>query len=441
MGQQPAIALMRNSAGAVYPYTSSAINIVSNNFGAAYFYYFYNWQFSSGCESTRVPVVATVHPNPVVDLGADTLVCATGSYVLDAGNTGSAYLWNDNSTTQTKAVTTSGQYHVTVTNSNNCSASDTVSVTISTPPVVNLGNDTAICLGSVLTLDAGNNPGASILWDNFTTSQSRTVTTAGQYYVEVAYNQNCKSTDTITLSINPLPVVDLGNDTAICGTGTITLDAGNPGASYLWNDASTLQTKTINVAGQYHVIVTDANNCASSDTVEVIQLPAPSGNFTVAEGPNGQMTFTATTSNTVSYHWDFGDGNTATVNPTSHQYMANGNYPVTLTIVNECGAESEIIREVSIRNRTVGINDAFDDQQILIYPNPASDKLIVENKGSGNLKSFVIIDALGRTVKTVETKGNVKKTIVDLNGLANGLYTLSLQTPDGKMVRKFTIVK
>jgi hypothetical protein len=77
MGQSPAIALYRNSAGASYPYTSSAINITSNNFGAGYYYYFYNWQYSSGCESSRVPVAATItgttSPNGI-STGGTTIV-------------------------------------------------------------------------------------------------------------------------------------------------------------------------------------------------------------------------------------------------------------------------------------------------------------------------------------------------------------------------------
>ncbi|HTN45196.1 MAG TPA: GEVED domain-containing protein, partial [Flavipsychrobacter sp.] len=75
MGQSPAIALFRNTAGAVYPYTSSAINIISNNFGPAYYYYFYNWQFTSGCEGTRIQVDATINP-------AGTGNLATGGTVV-----------------------------------------------------------------------------------------------------------------------------------------------------------------------------------------------------------------------------------------------------------------------------------------------------------------------------------------------------------------------
>lgn len=69
MGQlATAISLLRNSDGASYPYTSSAINILSNNFGAAYYYYFYNWTFGTGCESPRSLVTATIQPSPTATI-------------------------------------------------------------------------------------------------------------------------------------------------------------------------------------------------------------------------------------------------------------------------------------------------------------------------------------------------------------------------------------
>ncbi|UOE37132.1 Ig-like domain-containing protein [Chryseobacterium oryzae] len=61
-GTGVAINLNRNTEGANYPYTSSAINVTGNNFslGTNYWYYIYNWKFSSSCEGPRQMVTATV---------------------------------------------------------------------------------------------------------------------------------------------------------------------------------------------------------------------------------------------------------------------------------------------------------------------------------------------------------------------------------------------
>lgn len=64
IGQGVGINLNRNTSGAAYPFTSSAINVTGNNFtsGPDYWYYIYNWQFSTECESARQAVTVTVDP-------------------------------------------------------------------------------------------------------------------------------------------------------------------------------------------------------------------------------------------------------------------------------------------------------------------------------------------------------------------------------------------
>ncbi len=91
--------------------------------------------FSTGCESPRQMVTATIKPQPIVDLGNDTAICSNANLTLDAGNPGSTYLWNNNSTSQTLNITSAGNYSVKVTN-NGCSSSDTVVVGVTPTPLL-----------------------------------------------------------------------------------------------------------------------------------------------------------------------------------------------------------------------------------------------------------------------------------------------------------------
>jgi len=69
-----------------------------------------------------------------------------------------------------------------------------------------------------------------------------------------------------------LPTIDLGVDTVLCQGDTLTLDAANSGADYLWQDNSTASTFDLSQEGDYWVEVT--NNCGSvSDTINVTFLP------------------------------------------------------------------------------------------------------------------------------------------------------------------------
>ena len=86
--------------------------------------------------------------------------------------------------------------------------------------------------------------------------------------------------DSIFVNIKPLPEVDLGEDTTICGNGSKTLYAGNQGAKYLWSTGDTTNTITVDSTTMYDgygdreitVTVYGRNRCVNSDTVMISVL-------------------------------------------------------------------------------------------------------------------------------------------------------------------------
>lgn len=122
-------------------------------------------------DSTTVAVFAT----PQVNLGSNQVLCEATEYPLDAGNPGATYLWSTGATTQTIVATGSGEttFWVKVTNENDCSDQDTVSINFSSLPVVSLGNDTVVCQTGTFVMNAGNQ-GSTYLWSTGATTQSIT---------------------------------------------------------------------------------------------------------------------------------------------------------------------------------------------------------------------------------------------------------------------------
>lgn len=222
----------------------------------------YNVAVTTPCGILEDTIQIAVNPLPVVALGNDTSYCGKGT--LDAQNAGATYLWSDNSTSQMLMVMASGTYAVAVTDVNGCVNSDTVNVVVNALPVVTLGADTTVC--GVYMLDAAN-AGAMYMWSTGDTTQMITVTVGGTYVVAVMDSNMCMAADTVNIGINALPVVNLGNDAAYCGS--VTLDAQNAGAMYMWNDSTTAQTLTASASGTYSVMVTDSNNCSASDTINI----------------------------------------------------------------------------------------------------------------------------------------------------------------------------
>jgi len=282
---------------------------------------------ASGCvTATRTPVIATVNAAPTVNLGNDTFLCPSATINLNATTTGATYLWSTGATTATIAVTTTGTYHVAVTGSNSCVKRDTIVISTGTNPTNPLPATANLCQGSNITLNAGN-AGSTYIWSNGPTTQTLNVTAAGTYSVTIKNTQGCSITTpgTVVTTI-PAPVVNLGNDTSICATASLTLNATNAGATYAWNTGATTPTITVNAAGSYRVVVTGSNTCVKRDTIIVTLKPTPTNVLPSALDLCQGSSTTLNAANTgATYLWNTG-ATTQSINVNS-----GGTYSVTIT--------------------------------------------------------------------------------------------------------------
>ena len=214
-----------------------------------------------------------------VALVGDT-ICAGECIDLIASTTGNytgpmTYQWN-NGITETDSITNvcpliSTVYQVVGVDALGQSDTSQVLITVVSPPVGNLGNDTTIC-SSPFTLDAQNS-GSFYQWQDGSTNQTLDVGLSGYYWVII---DNGICTDSVGVNIDVIDIsVDLGADTNYCGTIIdVSLDAGNPGASYLWNDNSADQLLEVTNQGSYSVAVT-LSGCTVYDTVVFGLIPYP----------------------------------------------------------------------------------------------------------------------------------------------------------------------
>ena len=289
---------------------------------------------TSQCSADTLYDTCTVHlvPPIVINLGNDTTLCANQNLTLDAGNAGAVYLWSTGATTQTISVNTTATYYVTV-SAGSCVETDSITVTF-LGATVNLGNDTTICQGNPITLDAGN-PGANYLWNNGATTQTIIASTTGTYIVAVSAG-NCVAVDTIVVTFLANITVNLGNDTTLCNGQSLTLDAGNAGATYLWSTGAVIQTINVTTSGTYTVTAT-AGICSGTGTITVNFVPAPTvnlgNNITVCTG----IPVTVDAGNAgASYLWS-NAAVTQTISPTT-----SGTYTVTVSI-GTCTATGSIL--------------------------------------------------------------------------------------------------
>jgi hypothetical protein len=123
----------------------------------------------------------------------------------------------------------------------------------------------------------------------------------------------------VTATTVPAPTTDLGVDTTVCAP-LFTLDAGNPGADFIWNDSTMNQTLIADTAGLYWVTVTDSNGCVATDTIDLVvnplsvDLTPPSAELCAGD----TLTLTPVVTNNYPYAFNWNTGDTvASINATT----------------------------------------------------------------------------------------------------------------------------
>lgn len=157
-----------------------------------------------GCTSQASKTVK-VQPNGLfVSLGEDRILCEGTTINLNAANANASYQWNTGTQTPSITIQKGGFYKVVV-SKGICSASDSVLITEIPLPVVNLGRDTAVCIGEPYTLDATFKYAKRYLWQDGLTTPTHPVIRSGNYTVTVSNECGIASDD---IHIEKVPCAD-----------------------------------------------------------------------------------------------------------------------------------------------------------------------------------------------------------------------------------------
>lgn len=163
--------------------------------------------------------------------------------------------------------------------------------------------DTAFCNNDSLILKTSF-PSGSYAWNNGSTNSTITVNQPGTYWVQSDY-YGCTVRDSINTLNSVSPIVNLGQDTTRCRFDSLLLNANNPGATYLWQDGSTMQTYLARDSGLYYVQVTNAGGCKAKDSIYLGAFAAinlqVTNDTTLCIG--NQLTLSANGNNIQTYSW------------------------------------------------------------------------------------------------------------------------------------------
>jgi len=216
-----------------------------------------------GCTS-RDSIEITITLGPEIFLGNDSTLCVGDTLVLSPGQF-EDYLWQDGSSGSTFYAFENGTFWVMVTDEFGCQGYDTLNLNFVLFPDVLLGNDTLICGGLPIILDAGAGY-ENYLWQDGSADQTLFINQTGTFWVQVS-NLCGSSSDTINVNFSEPFDISLGSDTSFCYGQNIILDAGAGFSEYLWQNGANSQTSIANFTGNYWVEVTDSLGCTATDTI------------------------------------------------------------------------------------------------------------------------------------------------------------------------------
>ncbi len=395
--------------------------------------------YATGCggPSATVSTTMTVRPTPTASISGSVTVCQNApspvvtftnpqSLPVNGSNEANINVGANSFTTLTIPTTSTGSFtynlkSVVYQTAPTCAAPVSGSATVTVEalplqPTITADGPLTFCNGEdvVLTSSAGS----SYLWSTGATTQSITVTAAGNYTVQVTNASGCLSipssiTEVKVYPLPSIPTINPPGPISLCAGGSQLL-ASSSGVTYLWSTGETTSSISVNTTGDYTVRVTNSYGCLSlpslATSVTVNPLPdAPvitsSGPTTFCEG--GSVTLTSTASS--AYLWSTGaTTRSITVN-------SSGSYWVRITDANGCQSPPSLTTSVTVNP----------------LPDAPSTGLVTQPTCTVSTGSVVLNDlpAGSWTINPGNITGSTSTTTV--TGLAAGSYTFTVTNSSG----------
>lgn len=378
---------------------------------------------AGGSCTAEAPYTVNDAPNlPIPTAVATPSTCDLENGSINASVTGGVapytFEWSNGATTEDIDNLLAGNYTLTVTGSNGCTNTVSVLVTNTNPGITltaSIVNNTS-CNGGNGSINLIVTPPNNYTynWSNGATTEDLSNLPFGSYTVTVSAGGSCTNEEVFAVNNS----ANLPSPSAIPTPSTCGLDNGSINSSvsggtapytYAWSNGATTEDLSNIPGGTYVLTVTDANDCSSVLSVDVINL---SSNFslngvivhnTSCSGGNGSINLIVTPAGNYTYNWSNGS--------TSEDLsgLAAGSYTVTIS-ENSCSTQTTFV-----------VNNAANLPIPTVVPTPATCNL---NNGS--------IDASVTTgVPPYTFLWSNGATTEDLVNLPTGNYVLTVTAANG----------
>jgi hypothetical protein len=414
---------------------------------------------ANSCVSTSTANAVTVNPLPNTNITSATATtfCQGGNVVLNVPATpNTVYVWQrngiiiPNASNANYVATTSGNYAVSITDANSCSAASsatTVTVVVNPSPAITVNGNTNFCDGDSVQLTASG--GATYLWSTASTNPSIWVRAGGLYSVVVS-NGICSATTAQQVSPRALPTASVSaiGPLTFCRGQNVTFNANTgAGLSYQWQRngisvlGSTSSTFVADTTGNYQVIVRGSNGCtASSSAMAVTSNPNPTARLTPStpiafcQGDSARMSI----SGGATYLWSNNRTDTA------FWVKTGGAYAVTVTDANGCtayAANTVTVNALPMATITAGGVTSVCPDDVVSLNAPVGTGYMYQWRRNGNAigtnRVFNATTAGAYTVNVTDANGckaNSDTTRVTIYSRPNVSFSNTIQSGTGSVV-------
>ena len=350
----------------------------------------------------------------------------SATVTANGGTTDYTYLWSNNATTPAVSDLAAGNYSVTVTDANGCTATVNAIITEPTELTSELSAGTISCNGSTTnitnTVEGGTEP-YQYYWSNSSTEQNLSGVIAGTYTVTVRDNNGCSVVESLEITQPDALTTSLSATSILCNGQTSnitnTVAGGTPNYTYLWNNGATIQNLEGVGSGTYNVTVTDANSCTATSSITVNEpeeLTSELSAGTIScNGSTTDITNTVTGGTTpITYEWSNGSN---TQNLTG---VTAGTYSVTVRDNNSCS----VVREITITQPNV-LAVSVDAGSVACNGSTTTASAVV----SGGTEPYEYQWSNSATAQTITDiiAGTYSVTVTDDNGCSTNAFTTITQ--------------
>jgi len=273
-----------------------------------------------------------INPTPSINAGVDYSICSNDTLVLLASNPSNAILtWDSGVTDGIAFVPQNTQMYTVTANLNMCYSTDSIYIDLLTVPLITSNLSETICEGDSVLITLDNPDNALITWSPNLSVGDFLIPVIGSVTYSVTGNlNNCMSSDSFNIIVNPTPIIDAGIDYSICSNDTLVLIANNPSNAILtWDNGVTDGIAFVPLNAQMYTVTANLNMCYSTDSIyiDLLTVPLITSNLseTICEGDSVLITLDNPDNALINWNPNISLGDYLTPSVGAITYIVTGN--------------------------------------------------------------------------------------------------------------------